>query len=351
MSFVVNPYGFGGGSGGTYVNSVQQVSITIGAGATSNTATINSVDTSKTFIVLQGFTTTNNVNDANEIDTRIELTNSTTVTAYRYAADASHTVTVNAVVVEATSSLVESVEYGTITDASASGAATIASVNTARSVVFPLGTTLNDTDNFSPRIGAMTLTNSTTVTVNTNSSRTTPVIDGFVVVQFASGVIQSIQQINDAYTSGNTSDTKTISSVNTANSMIVCRGFQSTAVIPSAWYLIELTNSTTVTLTRDGTLTTSRTPRYTIVEFVSGVLKSNQTGTITLTNATSNTASISSVNTNRTICAYTGSVNALNDPPNSIMKISLTNSTTVTGTVNGSTADAKGIGFQCVEFN
>lgn len=340
------------GGGSTYIASVQQVSITIAAGATSGTATISSVDTSRTFLVYQNFTNTNTGGVPNETLARIELTNATTVTAYRNTSDAVFTVTVNATVVEGTSSLVDSVEYGTVSISSSTGTATISSVDTSRSAVFLLGnTTTASATTPNGRNAAVTLTNATTVTANIGVSSITGTA-GFVVVQFNSSAIQSVQRFTTAYTSSSTTDDQTISSVTTGNTMLVWGGTVN-ASDTNGIYTLSLLNSTTARLTRQGTGTGSRSPYYTVVEFASGVINSRQAGTIQMQSVTSNTATISAVDTSRTVCGWMGwSLGYVNGAePSYWVRQTLTDSTTVTATTNTSSGDNKPVGYQCVEFN
>lgn len=63
------------------INSVQAGTITIGSGSTSNTATITSVDTTKSFVVFNGASTSSTA--LNRVTARVALTNATTVTATR----------------------------------------------------------------------------------------------------------------------------------------------------------------------------------------------------------------------------------------------------------------------------
>ena len=80
------------------IKSIQRGSITVthsGAGSTSNTATITSVTTSKSVILKLGHTCNSDI-----AQTRVELTNGTTVTAYSTVIDGNATVTVDYQVVE-----------------------------------------------------------------------------------------------------------------------------------------------------------------------------------------------------------------------------------------------------------
>lgn len=347
--FVIDPYKFASVS---YVNSVQQVSITIGSGATNNTATITSIDTSKSWVIFQGCTGPSAADaQANTHLCRVELTNSTTITAYR---DSSSTdsITVNAVIIEGNSSLISSVQTGTITtSATTSNTATISAVTTSRSAVFWLGnTTTNTATNFGRTYSRAQLTNSTTVTATNGISQTSTT--GYVVVEFSSSSINLVQPIATSLTNTNTSDNQTITSVSTSNSMIAHGGFTAAGnAISNAASTVEITSSTNVNTVRGGTSgAANRVPTYTVIEFASGVIKSTQRGTIALTSVTSNTATISSIGA-KGFANFTGYRTVNTAIASSIQKISLTNATTVTASVNTSSAGDNGCGYEAIEFN
>ncbi|WP_088258590.1 hypothetical protein, partial [Fimbriiglobus ruber] len=285
------------------------------------------------------------------------LTNSTTVTATINSSG--NACTVYGTVVEFTSAaMATSVQTGTITMSSSvtSGTATISSVTTADSSVFYLGLTTSGTSSTQADIWTtLALTNSTTVTAAKNSNGQAVTI-GYAVVNFASGLINSVQPRSVTLTTANTSDTDTITSVVTANAMVVYAGCQVGANnAPSTFFYVpQLTGSTTVTLTRGGTSTTSRTMNYTVVEFASGVLNSVQRGTIALHNVTSNTATITSVSTSHAVANLNNFSSSLaaGDPAETFPGVALTNATTVTATVNttGSSITCT-VGYKVVEFS
>lgn len=337
-------------SGTSYINSVQQVSITIGSGATSNTATITGVG-ANSFIIFQGFTTDAAVAldaDTPKITSRVELTNSTTVTAFRNTSGAS--VTVNAVVIDPTSSLVTGVQSGTITlSAASSNTATISSVSTSLSAVFFLGAITSSTGDAIKAWYGTTLTNSTTVTASCQLSATATV--GYVVVTFATGAIQSIQQKVTTSSSGS-NDVTTISAVTVANCMLVYGGYKNNnGGFNAAWS--RITSTTAVTSAFGAAPSFTRTHYFTVIEFKSGVLNSSsQTGSIAVS-STSNTATISSVNTAKSICNFTNFTNnsSLTSWRDYAGKITLTNATTVTATKNtAGSSDTSTIGYEVIEF-
>jgi hypothetical protein len=336
-----------------YITSIQTVSITIGNGSTSNTATISSVNTSNTVVVWGGFKTDDSGFFAQAVWPRIELTDATTVTASRNISSTS-TVTVYATIVEFDSSMISSVQAGTVTLSSAqtSNTATISAVTTSRSVVFYLGA-INAINGLTPAaiLFTVALTNSTTVTVARNTTGSSAMTAGFIVVEFQAAVIQSVQARSKTYTSpGNTTETDAISSVTTANTMLVWNGIsQGSTSWANALYNLELTGSTAVTLKRSGNTTTSRTINYTVLEFVSGVLNSAQRGTTAFGANTSKDATITSVNTSYTIASWCGQLTSASSFNSIFTSAKLFDATTVRMERGSSTSDGTP-GWEAIEF-
>lgn len=333
-----------------YINSIQQVSITLGSAQSSNTATISAVG-ANAFIVWQGFTTDEAANNLylDEFATLV-LTNSTTVTATR-TTSTTGTGTFNCVVIDPTSSLVTGVQAGTIAIVSGtSNTATITSVDTSLSAVFFLGSsTLSSTVPTSA--AGVTLTNATTVTASISSTGTTTV--SYVVVTFASAAIQSIQQLVKSGT-GAATETSVISSVTTGNVLIANGGMKTNSDTFTRQYHFALTDATTISYTRtSGISGTSPVFYCSVIEFKTGVLKSLQRGLIVLSSVSSNTATVTAVTTANSFCNYLNfkSGAATSAPDTAYHKISLTNSTTVTATRNTAGATDSTISYEVVEFD
>ena len=170
--------------------------------------------------------------------------------------------------------------------------------------------------------------------------------------------LKSVQ--HGSITLDGTSSTDTIDAVVTANSLLLFLG--QTNVNNSEWRemsaRIELTDETTVTAYRN-TDDAGKDPiiKYCVLEFYSGVIKSNQSGTITLTDPEySDTATIDSVDTTKSCVSYLGAINDANSSyityGNSTMtNITLTNATTVTTSRTAYYAAANVVvGYQVVEF-
>jgi uncharacterized protein YycO len=112
---------------------------------------------------------------------------------------------------------------------------------------------------------------------------------------------------------------------------------------------VVLTNATTITVTRTGTVDSLRTS-YEVIEYWPGVIKSVQRGTITLASVGSNTATITTVNMNKSqMFDLRYSTTELASPQTITTRLTLTNATTVTA------SRAVGTGtnvssYQVVEF-
>ena len=88
---------------GSSINSIQKGTISIAATASSNTASITSVDTSKAYVIFDGFTALSECEGTDEGQrsfARVTLTSSTVVTANRGVSDNTCSMTVAYTVVE-----------------------------------------------------------------------------------------------------------------------------------------------------------------------------------------------------------------------------------------------------------
>lgn len=344
------------GAGTTsYVNSVQYVSITIPTGATSASATISSVG-SYAFVVFLGFEATASTTPSISY-ARAELTDSTTVTAYRNSSSASETVTVKCAVVDATNNLVSSVQAGTVSinAANTSGTATISSTDADYTVIHFLGLTSGNTttQNLSQTEVVLSVSGTTVTASRVNSASAETI--GFVVIEFQSAACnQPVQGYQVSWTSGTTT-TQSITSVNTNNALLIYAG-SNTSIAGNeaqAEQYASLTNSTTVTLTVNTSSANTKNYHFFVVEFASGVLNSSvQRGTTTLTGTTSNTSSISSVNASKSLLSFLH-YSATQTTPNinnCVSTATLTNSTTVTVARSGSSNNVTG-SWEVAEFN
>ncbi|MBX9583665.1 MAG: hypothetical protein K2X87_25465 [Gemmataceae bacterium] len=294
-----------------YVRSVQAVSITIPAGSTSATQTVTSVSTTRSVIFWDGQLTDNTSLAPDRTTARLTLTDATTVTATRAASSGTNGITVKAYLVEFQASVVDSVEYGTVSIGSgaSSNTATVASVDVTRSTVFYLGstTTSNSSGTAEQHLMTVTLTDATTVTAATSATSTATRIASFCVVQWASGATTSVNAYTLTDSTAATAPTKTITSVDTTRSLVIYNGCLGAATgMTDNLSRLSLTNSTTVTVTRGGTGATSRTAAFTVVEFAAALIHSIQRGSTTLTGAVSADSTVTAVETARAFVNFGG---------------------------------------------
>jgi len=173
-------------------------------------------------------------------------------------------------------------------------------------------------------------------------------------------VVKSVQYDSIIITHGTTSHTATINSVDTTNSMLMYLGTSAgeSTTTDTEWddimLRLTLTNATTVTATRvhsDIAMIIS----FCIVEFYPGIVKSNQSGTITLgVSDTSATDTINSVDKTKSICVYLGNTtnNANDDTADTditFSRLTLYDSTTVKATRIAS-GNINIVSYQVVEF-
>lgn len=172
----------------------------------------------------------------------------------------------------------------------------------------------------------------------------------------ARGFIQSLQTGTIAIINGSVSGTATLSpAVRPENAWLIPMGYTSTeaaGALTDFNALITLTNATTVTGTRTGN-TQLLTPRFAMLEFVPGVIRSIQYSSATLTAVASAAATISAVVAAKTIVTPLGfSTNAGGGGiagSQCDLDVQLTNTTTVTVTGNNS-ANTYTVGFVVVQF-
>jgi hypothetical protein len=163
-------------------------------------------------------------------------------------------------------------------------------------------------------------------------------------------LIKSVQRGTIVLT-GVATNTATITSVSTADSMIKWLGESSSDAgvntTERSLVSVTLTNGTTVTATRTSA-TSNATVSYEVIEFNVGYIKSVARSTVT---GNGGTATITAVDTTRTMLECTG---LRGDASNftgtiSVTRIDLTNSTTITNTA--SAASGIVVAFQTTEFN
>jgi hypothetical protein len=150
------------------------------------------------------------------------------------------------------------------------------------------------------------------------------------------------------------SNTATVTAVDPNNSILLFGGNElANSTTPNIAYVrLDLTNSTTVTATRNTSSANSTTANFVLIEFYPGVIKSVQRGTIATGAAASNTATITAVNTAKAWVIGLGwSTTGTTDGATRVYfcRFELTNATTVTFRRNDATNACTG-SYQVVEF-
>lgn len=338
-----------------YVTAVKRYEVTIAGLTDSATVDVDTMDSrSLIFVSYRGSATSNG---QTVTCARLIRLSDTQIKIQRETGASTPTITAEIEIWYATSNLVESVQYGGVTiTAATSGTATISSTDTSRTSVVWTGLQSNlATQAASRQLARVAQTNATTVEAVISTSST--VTASFITIQWASGAIDSVQNMIDTYTSANTTDAKTISSVDINRSLVFSGGTtsSSTAVAPpTIFHTRQLADSTTLNYVRSGTTTTNRSHSSSVVQFKSGVFASNiQRGTIDLTGVTSKTATLStSVGTTKGFALFNGfrSDQVSAQPATVWGTIELTNGTTVTGTIN-STGNTTVAAFAAGQLN
>ena len=171
---------------------------------------------------------------------------------------------------------------------------------------------------------------------------------GMIGLWGVSSFIKSVQYGNVSATNASSlTGTATITAVDTANSVLL---FNGNTTSDSTNYQIDayqtgyltLTNATTVTVTRGGADGNGNiVVNFCVVEFMPGVIRSVQAGTIALNNGvTTNTVAITTVNTAKSVLFYNNKYTNQGPLASGIAhwsKLDLTNSTTITATRAGNT--------------
>jgi len=169
----------------TGFKSVQYVTIALANLETSKTATITSVDITKSVIIFLGQTTVStDSNNLSDYMARIELTNATTVTAYR--TNDNDDVTISCVVIEFDSAVINSKQSGTIliSAGNTSNTATITAVNIAKSLLLYCGVITSYTGTVPIHaFSRLALTNSTTITATRGNSSNSATV-GWNLIEF-----------------------------------------------------------------------------------------------------------------------------------------------------------------------
>lgn len=321
-----------------YITSVgvQHFSVTIGTGKTTGTVTINAVG-ANALIIYDGFNPTTTNNPAIGF-ARITLTNSTTITATRNTSDATNTISITGCIIDATSNLITSIQFGTVSIANtaSSGTASISAVTNTNAATQLLGWSSDNTTYSGVNEQPVISLSGTTVTATRTGTGGNLTV-GFCIIEFTGAALnQSVQNVSATSSASVTSYTATITSVVTTNSILIYAGSNIATSTTNMSQILQsgsLTNGTTVTISVSSAVANAKTYNCTVVEFISGLLNSSvQRGTTAITAGNgSNTSTITSVVKNNSLLSYLGfTTNNTTARIDLSAESVLTNNTTVT---------------------
>lgn len=337
------------------VKSIQQGFITLAAGVLSNTAAITAVTMANAAVLPQGYSTDNSNSTLSENEAvQLTLTSTGIVTASRSSSVSN--VTIYFTVIEFRSAVVNSIQRGTIAIASAStsNTATLGTAVGGNAFVVLTGTTSPDTAlAYNKILGAITLTNSNTVTASSNG--TANIVVGYVVIDLTSVAIASIEQrhhVNAATTA--TSYTDTITSIDPNRTLVFMGGFTTANGSRfNAGHNIVLTNATTVTMTRIGVTSIASDLYYTVVQFqpdaVSGAVQRGSLANVALTASTALTLT-TPVDLTGSFVNFNGITTGAAVPANASCSVDLTNGTTLTTRQVATSAGTPAVAYEVFTF-
>lgn len=167
--------------------------------------------------------------------------------------------------------------------------------------------------------------------------------------------VKSINHINITVPNLSSSNTQTVTAVNTGSTVINATGLQVGSATPAAGMLLgTITNSTTITATR---IATSGSTIFTgeLIEFAAGFVKSKNCSNIDIADAAASGtySGFTAVNTAKTLVFYTGANStdntSLTITQDKTVSLVLTSSTVITATRSSSTGELN-VGVCYLEF-
>lgn len=261
------------------ITSKETFSITVANGASSNTATITSVDKSLSLATLNWTRGAITVDDLNDNYFNVVLTDATTVTATRSATTGASDMITIGEVLTFDSTFVKEVHHGTVTTSGTSTASSSFNATKANCAVVFLGVSTPDTadsyDRSHPTLSITGVDTAVTVTA-TKTDGATNIIVSFAIIEFQTSAITSINEEKMDMIATELTATATITAVTAANTMCLWGGWQSDqigAVYDSAACSVKLDSTTQVSVTR-GASTGACSGVVTVVEFSSSVFTS-----------------------------------------------------------------------------
>ena len=274
------------------VVSAQEVEITVGAGQTSNTATLTTTIIPENAIVIQNCArSTSNVDDPDHIWFTPVITDGDTITVKRGAANAEYTV--YCTVWEFTAASIQSVQHGEIAFAEVDNLLTdtdtlATTVDTDNAICISRGHW--STESGSSQIPATTCTvgltdGDTATAIRSRTSADTNA--AYTILEFVPGILDSVEQvditINSSFDQGSPpfTNTATIGSIDESKTLLFMGGQRGKGSSSGAHYHqanAALTNGTTITATilAQSGGTTEGSISCTAAEFADGIIASVQ---------------------------------------------------------------------------
>lgn len=305
-----------------YILSVEPFSITIPTGATSQTYTLSNTlsDLTRATIEWGGYTTTYTGSDGGQFFSSLEITDSTTVTARRGESDATFTVTVYGTVVQYSSLLMDRVQRGTVVVANGttSGTASVTTMGALSSLKTCGFYTTTDTGGmgFNTNFCRLDKQDATTIRARRSTlSVNTTVNNPFVLKEWNSATVESVQAIDITLTGTNTTDTFSLSgngysSVVRERTLIDFSGQTSSlAGFGGSSSVVSLIDNDTIEIKRTTGTSATRMFNFDLVQLKSGVIQSIQRGLTTISSSSPATIPITPVDTARSFfgwCNQTG---------------------------------------------
>lgn len=345
------------------VESVQHFSISVTSAATTGTATINSVDTTRSFVKWNGCLTSQTTASSGQgILSRVTLTNATTVTVTRGSAANSDTLTCTGDVVQfVAGALNTDIQRGTIaiTTTTLSNTATLGTTVSAKAFVLWQGASYSATNGFpgvSAEWNSVDLTNTTTVTARRNNGANSLTLTvGYTVVDLKAKWVTSVQSLNVPFTASTaTTNGETISTVVPEHTLVFNNGStynQSNSAIGVASFTCELTNATTMTWTRASSTAYTGTLYYSVVEFTAAALNGSvQRASRTLSAGANTWTLTNAVDTTKSMLNFAGWRSTVTNPNLTLVSSALASASTVTSATSGNTGTPV-VALSVAQFN
>lgn len=272
-----------------FTKYVEEFAVTIPAGSTSATHTLNqTVDPSKT-IRLYNNKKFSTLGDYNQINPRISLTDGNTITATKTTTSIQDVI-VRGVVIELFPWAIEDLEEGTLaigTGASSSSVHTLNNTVAAdynRTVVFWLGTT---TDGTGGGIGTsftyLDLTTSTHLGVQAYIGQTGKnTVTGWCAIKFAKGIIRQKILVDATISNGSTTSSVTVATVDMNKTLSAPGGYSYSSGFEGDHVAGQLTSATAFGIQRSDNFPTSHM-RVTLLELYDDYIVSVQRGVTAFT--------------------------------------------------------------------